>query len=82
MKNARESCGRFPMMAVWISAFLMTSGCSLLQTERPQIPALEPRAEPQMRGDTYRDMADHALHLREAFLSCEADKKAAQESLK
>jgi hypothetical protein len=35
-----------------------------------------------MSGDTYRDLADHALHLREAFLSCEADKKAAKEALR
>ena len=35
-----------------------------------------------MAGDTYRDVADHALHLKEAFLSCEADKKAARDALK
>lgn len=35
-----------------------------------------------MAGDTYRDLADHALQLKEAFGACEADKKAAREALK
>lgn len=34
-----------------------------------------------MHGNTYRDLADHALHLRESFLSCEADKTAARDAL-
>ena len=35
-----------------------------------------------MHGDTYRDLADHTLQLRESFLSCEADKKSAKDALK
>ena len=35
-----------------------------------------------MHGNTYRDLADHALRLRETLGSCEADKKAAKDALK
>ena len=82
MKDASASCGRFLTMAVLIGASLTLWGCSSRQARPTEIPALEPRPEPQMHGNTYRDLADHALHLREALGSCEADKKAAKDALK
>lgn len=83
MRGESASYGRFLTTAVLIGTFLtLLGGCSSSPKQPTSIPALEPRAEPEMAGSTYRDLADHALHLREAFGSCEADKKAARDALK
>jgi len=40
---------------------------------------IQARPEPVMPGDTWRDVADYALRLREWGGACEADKSALRE---
>lgn len=83
MRNSKGSCGRFLTTAALIGLSLTICGCFSHQpTKRPMPPALDKRPAPTMNGDTYRDLADHALRLKEWGQSCEADKSAAKEALK
>lgn len=57
------------------------SGCAP-RVVKPSLPAqADPRPMPKFKGKTYRDALMHIPELREAFLSCEADKLAIRKAL-
>lgn len=75
-----EPWPRYLMMIVLAVCFLlvllMCSGCQP-QMVRPDLPhQADPRALPPFEGKTYRDALQYIPELREAFLSCESDKRA------